>query len=102
MPGMMETVLDVGLNFITVAGLVRMTGNPRLARDSYRLLVQGYAEVVAGPSHGAVRIVGGRCAETGGRGNRTLTRSSRSSRPDREDAGLLSKPGPRSLSEQSS
>jgi pyruvate,orthophosphate dikinase len=48
MPGMMETVLDVGLNSETVAGLVRMTGNPRLAWDSYRRLVQGYAEVVAG------------------------------------------------------
>ncbi len=48
MPGMMETVLDIGLNLETVAGLVRMTGNPRLAWDSFRRLVQGYAEVVAG------------------------------------------------------
>ena len=47
MPGMMETVLDVGLNADTVEGLIRMTGNPRLAWDSYRRLVQGYAEVVA-------------------------------------------------------
>jgi len=47
MPGMMETVLDVGLNRETVEGLIRMTGNPRLAWDSYRRLVQGYAEVVA-------------------------------------------------------
>lgn len=53
MPGMMETVLDVGLNSTTVEGLIRMTGNPRLAWDSYRRLIQGYAEVVlelpAGP-----------------------------------------------------
>ena len=48
MPGMMETVLDVGLNAEAVAGLVRLTGNPRLAWDSYRRLIQGYAEVVAG------------------------------------------------------
>lgn len=48
MPGMMETVLDVGLNADTVEALVRLTGNPRLAWDSYRRLVQGYAEVVAG------------------------------------------------------
>ncbi len=48
MPGMMETVLDVGLNAETVEALVRETGNPRLAWDSYRRLVQGYAEVVAG------------------------------------------------------
>ena len=48
MPGMMETVLDVGLNFDTVEGLIRLTGNPRLAWDSFRRLVQGFAEVVAG------------------------------------------------------
>jgi pyruvate,orthophosphate dikinase len=47
MPGMMETVLDVGLNTQTVEGLIRLTGNPRLAWDSFRRLVQGYAEVVA-------------------------------------------------------
>jgi pyruvate,orthophosphate dikinase len=47
MPGMMETVLDVGLNNDTVQALVRLTGNPRLAWDSFRRLVQCYAEVVA-------------------------------------------------------
>ena len=47
MPGMMETVLDIGLNDETVEGLIRLTGNPRLAWDSYRRLVQSYAEVVA-------------------------------------------------------
>jgi len=47
MPGMMETVLDVGLNTDTVEALIRLTGNPRLAWDSFRRLVQGYAEVVA-------------------------------------------------------
>ncbi len=47
MPGMMETVLDVGLNAQSVEALIRMTGNPRLAWDSYRRLVQGHAEVVA-------------------------------------------------------
>lgn len=48
MPGMLDTVLNVGLNDATVAGLVRMTGNPRLAWDSYRRLIQSYAEVVHG------------------------------------------------------
>jgi len=48
MPGMMETVLDVGLNASSVEGLMRLTGNPRLAWDSDRRLVQGYAEVVIG------------------------------------------------------
>ena len=47
MPGMMETVLDIGLNRQTVAGLVRMIGNPRLAWDSFRRLVQAYAVVVS-------------------------------------------------------
>ena len=48
MPGMLDTVLNVGLSDATVAGLVRMTGNPRLAWDSYRRLIQSYAEVVHG------------------------------------------------------
>ncbi len=46
MPGMLETILDIGLNDQTVRGLIRMSGNPRLAFDSFRRLVQGYAEVV--------------------------------------------------------
>ena len=48
MPGMLETVLDIGLNARSAEGLIRLTGNPRLAWDSDRRLVQGYAEVVAG------------------------------------------------------
>lgn len=48
MPGMMETVLDVGLNADSVDGLIRWTGNPRLAWDCYRRLIQGFAEVVQG------------------------------------------------------
>jgi pyruvate,orthophosphate dikinase len=46
MPGMMETVLDVGVNAEMVEGLIRLTGNPRLAWDGYGHLVQGYAEAV--------------------------------------------------------
>ncbi len=46
MPGMMETVLDVGVNDDTVHAIVRATGNPRLAWDCYRRLVQSFAEVV--------------------------------------------------------
>jgi pyruvate,orthophosphate dikinase len=48
MPGMMETVLDIGVNDQTIGGLMRLTGNPRLAWDSYRRLIQGFAEVVQG------------------------------------------------------
>ena len=46
MPGMLDTVLDVGLNEQTLRGLVRMTGNPRVAWDSYRRLVQAFGEIV--------------------------------------------------------
>jgi len=46
MPGMMETVLNIGLNDETLRGLIRMTGNPRLAQDCRRRLVQQYGEVV--------------------------------------------------------
>jgi pyruvate,orthophosphate dikinase len=46
MPGMMETVLNIGLDPPTLRGLVRMTGNPRLAQDCRRRLVQQYGEVV--------------------------------------------------------
>jgi pyruvate,orthophosphate dikinase len=45
MPGMMATVLNVGLCEGTLPALIRMTGNPRHAWDSYRRLVQTYAEV---------------------------------------------------------
>ena len=48
MPGMMETVLNVGLTEATVPGLLRLTGNPHLVWDSYRRLIESYAEVVAG------------------------------------------------------
>jgi pyruvate, orthophosphate dikinase len=46
MPGMMETVLNVGLTDTTLRALIRMTGNPRLAADCQRRLVQQYGEVV--------------------------------------------------------
>lgn len=46
MPGMMETILNIGLNRTTLNGLVRMTGNPRLAADCRRRFIQQYGEVV--------------------------------------------------------
>jgi pyruvate,orthophosphate dikinase len=48
MPGMMDTLLNIGLCDATVAGLMRQTGNPRLVWDAYRRLVATYGEVVAG------------------------------------------------------
>jgi pyruvate, orthophosphate dikinase len=46
MPGMMETVLNVGLNATTLRALTRMTGNPRLGQDCRCRLIQQYGEVV--------------------------------------------------------
>ena len=48
MPGMMDTILNLGLNDEVVEGLVRKTNNPRFAWDSYRRFVQMYGDVVLG------------------------------------------------------
>jgi pyruvate, orthophosphate dikinase len=48
MPGMMDTILNLGLNDEATEGLARRTGNERFARDSYRRLIQMYGEVVEG------------------------------------------------------
>jgi pyruvate,orthophosphate dikinase len=48
MPGMMDTVLNLGLNDATVEGLTRRSQNPRFAYDSYRRFVQMYSDVVLG------------------------------------------------------
>ncbi len=48
MPGMMDTVLNLGLNDVAVEGLAKKTGNPRFAWDSYRRFVQMYGDVVLG------------------------------------------------------
>lgn len=51
MPGMMDTVLNIGLNSVTVEGLAKATGNPRFAYDAFRRLLQMYGDVVLGISH---------------------------------------------------
>lgn len=53
MPGMMDTILNLGLNDQTVEGLIAKTKNPRFAYDSYRRFVQMYGDVVLGlkPEH---------------------------------------------------
>ncbi|WP_242345044.1 pyruvate, phosphate dikinase [Anaeromyxobacter terrae] len=53
MPGMMDTVLNLGLNDATVVGLARRSGNPRFAWDSYRRFVAMFGDVVLGmkPEH---------------------------------------------------
>ncbi|HHX49153.1 MAG TPA: pyruvate, phosphate dikinase [Clostridiales bacterium] len=46
MPGMMDTILNLGLNDETVEGLAKLTDNPRFAYDSYRRFIQMYSDVV--------------------------------------------------------
>ena len=48
MPGMMDTILNLGLNDVVVEGLIKKTGNERFAYDSYRRFVQMYGDVVMG------------------------------------------------------
>jgi len=52
MPGMMDTVLNVGLNDTTVQGLISKTNNPRFAYDAYRRLIMMYADVVMEKAEG--------------------------------------------------
>src|ERR1700754_4796823 len=51
MPGMMDTVLNLGLNDETVGGLAARTGDARFAYDSYRRFIQMYGDVVLGVEH---------------------------------------------------
>ena len=51
MPGMMDTILNLGLNDETVEGLAKKTGNARFAYDSYRRFIQMYSDVVLGIDH---------------------------------------------------
>src|SRR5437868_7127628 len=51
MPGMMDTVLNLGLNAETTEGLAKLTGDPRFAYDSYRRFIQMYSDVVLGVEH---------------------------------------------------
>jgi pyruvate,orthophosphate dikinase len=51
MPGMMDTILNLGLTDISVAGLANATGNPRFAYDAYRRLINMFGDVVMGVDH---------------------------------------------------
>ncbi|NLK26817.1 MAG: pyruvate, phosphate dikinase, partial [Clostridiales bacterium] len=46
MPGMMDTILNLGLNDVVVEGFAKKTGNPRFAYDSYRRFIQMFSDVV--------------------------------------------------------
>src|SRR5204862_6332481 len=51
MPGMMDTVLNIGLNDDAVEGLAALSGNPRFAYDSYRRLINMFGDTVMGVDH---------------------------------------------------
>ena len=66
MPGMMETILNIGLTEHTLHGFLRSTGNPRLVRDCYRRLVRDFTVVVHGTAPAAFEaLVERKCAEVG-------------------------------------
>ena len=46
MPGMMDTILNLGLNDTVAQGMVKLTGNPRFVYDSYRRFIQMFSDVV--------------------------------------------------------
>ncbi len=48
MPGMMDTILNLGLNEATLPGLIRLTGNPRFCYDAYRRFIQLYGKIALG------------------------------------------------------
>src|SRR3954469_15894375 len=63
MPGMMDTILNLGLSDAATDGLARKTGNERFAYDSYRRLIQMYGEVVDGIDAHRFRPLGVRIEE---------------------------------------
>src|SRR4029079_17110548 len=68
MPGMMETILNLGLNDRSVVGLVKQSGDARFAYDSYRRFIQMYSDVVLGvPASDFEHLLKARRMTTGAR-----------------------------------
>ncbi|MFD1425687.1 pyruvate,orthophosphate dikinase [Kroppenstedtia sanguinis] len=66
MPGMMDTILNLGLNDETVQGLEALTGDPRFARDCYRRFIQMFSDVVLGiPLYRFERVIESKKEELG-------------------------------------
>lgn len=66
MPGMMDTLLNIGLTETSLGGLLRATGNPRLVWDAWRRLIQQFAEVVHGqPAEPFDALVQAECGRAG-------------------------------------
>src|SRR3954469_13171409 len=74
MPGMMDTILNLGLNDEAAAGLAARTDNPRFAYDSYRRLIQMFGEVVDGiDPHRFESMLGSLKSERGAKQDTDLT-----------------------------
>src|ERR1019366_8856537 len=66
MPGMMETILNIGIGEKTLRGLLRLTGNPRQTQDCYRRLVRDFATVVHGvEAHVFDQLLESECVKDG-------------------------------------
>src|SRR5918996_394712 len=85
MPGMMDTILNLGLNDEAVEGLARATGNERFAYDAYRRLIQMFGEVVDGID--AARFEVSQDAELSADGSKTITARCRTSSSRSKTAG---------------
>ncbi|ATW27332.1 pyruvate, phosphate dikinase [Candidatus Formimonas warabiya] len=68
MPGMMDTILNLGLNDVTVQGLIQATGNARFALDCYRRFIQMFGDVAMGVPHHAFEEILARAKEEQGVG----------------------------------
>ena len=74
MPGMMETILNLGLNDRTAVGLAKQSNNARFAYDSYRRFIQMYSDVVLGvPSHDFEHLLKARRMTTGAKSDAELS-----------------------------
>src|SRR5688500_9599968 len=88
MPGMMETILNLGLSNVTVEGLAQQSGNARFAYDSYRRLLQMYGDVVLGvPVQDFESLLTGKRLLEGVKGRSAVRRRDSRRRPqlDRRD-----------------
>ena len=73
MPGMMDTILNLGLNDETVEGLAKITGHDEFAWETYRRFVQMFGEIVFGVSRERLHNISERAIASGERGDGTLT-----------------------------
>ena len=87
MPGMMDTILNLGLNDETVKGLAAKSGNERFAYDSYRRFIQMYSNVVLGVDHGVFEDILENHKNLNGHHARHRSRRRRLARGDRRLQG---------------